>query len=150
VEARTFRIFFWQKITPLVALPVFAGLLYITPFTAGWSLRTWLIVGAAAAGAVAFYLLKQWQRAAVRLSADGMTLYFGGKLETWPHDKLLKVKEIGRFRSRMCYDPDMPDKHMHISFDLLDRDGFIDALLDWYLEATGQELPDAEEPAQAA
>jgi hypothetical protein len=39
---------------------------------------------------------------------------------------------------------------MHISFDLFDRDGFIDTLLDWYEERTAHDLPEIEEHAQAA
>ena len=124
-------------------------MLYITPFTQGWSPRTWAIVGGAVGGAIAFYLVRQWRRSAVRLNSAGLTLYLGGRLETWPHEKLLKVKDIGRFRARMCYDPDIPDKHMHISFDLFNRDSFVDALLDWYLETTGNELEDGEH-SQAA
>ena len=31
---------------------------------------------------------------------------------------------------------------MHVSVDLFDSDGFVDALLDRYEEATGHELPD--------
>jgi hypothetical protein len=150
VEGRTFRILFWQKVAPLVALPVFAGMLYITPFTQGWSGRTWAIVGCVAGLAIAAYIVKQWANAAVVLDADGLKVHINGKRQTWPHEKLLKVKEVGRFRARMCYDPDIPDKHMHISFDLFDRDGFIDTLLDWYEERTGHDLPEIEEHAQAA
>ena len=148
-EPQTFRIFFWQKLVPLIPLPVLAFMLYITPFTQGWSQRTWAIVAAAAAGAIAFYVVKQWSRSAVRLDEGGLTLHLGRKLETWPHEKLLKVKEIGRFRARMCYDPDIPDKHMHISFDLVNRDHFVDALLDWYEESTGHDLSELESEPHA-
>jgi hypothetical protein len=150
VERQTFRILFWQKLVPLVPLPVFALMLYITPFTQDWSARTWAIVGAVVAGAIAAYVVKQWMRASVVLSSDGLTLFLNGRMQTWPHEKLLKVKDVGRFRARMCYDPDIPDKHMHISFDLFDRDGFVDTLLDWYEETTGHDLPELEEHAKAA
>jgi hypothetical protein len=150
VKPQTFRIFFWQKLVLFVPLPVFAGLLYITPFTKEWSLQTWSIVGAVVAAGILLYLAKQWSRSGVRLDGDGMTLYLSGELQTWPHEKLLKVKEIGRFRARMCYDPDIADKHMHISFDLLNRDRFVDALLGQYEETTGHELADLDSNLEAA
>lgn len=125
-------------------------MLYITPFTRGWSMQVWVVVGALAGAAIAAYLVKQWIRAAVVLDGDGLSLHLNGEQQTWPHDKLLKVKEIGRFRARICYDPDVPDKHMHISFDLFHRDAFVDALLDWYEQKCGHELPELEEHAQAA
>ena len=42
----------------------------------------------------------------------------------------------------MCYDPDIPDKHMHVTVDLFDSDGFVDALLDRYAESQGHWLPE--------
>jgi hypothetical protein len=42
----------------------------------------------------------------------------------------------------MCFDPDIPETHMHISVDLFDSDGFVDALLDRYAQAMGHELPE--------
>jgi hypothetical protein len=83
----------------------------------------------------------------VLLDDEGMTLYVGGTLEAWPYRKLLKVKQIGKYRAKMCYDPDIPDKHMHISVDLFDSDGFVDALLDRYALAMGHELPELESHA---
>ncbi len=143
---RVFRIFFWQKFVPLTALPVFALLLAISPIVDGWSRTAWIIAGALTASAVAMYLLRAWLRADVVLDEDGMTYFGTGGRQTWPHAKLLKVKQIGKYRVRMCYDPDLPDKHMHISFDLFHSDDFTDALLDWYAASTGHEL---EEPAAA-
>ena len=49
----------------------------------------------------------------------------------------------------MCFDPDIPDTHMHITVDLIDSDGFVDALLDRYAESTGHELPELPDHEQA-
>ena len=141
---RTFRIFFWQKFVPLSALPVFALLLAISPIVDGWSQTAWIVAGALTASAVGMYLLQGWLRSAVVLDEDGMTYHGSGGRETWPYEKLLKVKQIGKYRVRMCYDPDIPEKHMHITFDLLNSDGFVDELLDRFEETTGQELAEPE------
>jgi len=50
----------------------------------------------------------------------------------------------------MCFDPDIPDKHMHVTVDLFSSDRFVDALLDRYAETQGHELPEPEEHAAAA
>ena len=42
------------------------------------------------------------------------------------------MKQIGKYRVRMCFDPDIPDKHMHMTLDLWHSDDFVDGLLDWY------------------
>ncbi|HLB24645.1 MAG TPA: hypothetical protein VJP07_11170 [Dehalococcoidia bacterium] len=144
MERRTFRIFFWQKFVPLSALPVFALLLAISPIVDGWSLTAWIAAGVLAALAVGAYLLQAWLRSPVVLDEDGLTFRGSDGRQTWKHEKLLKVKQIGKYRVRMCYDPGIPDKHMHVTFDLFDSDGFTDALLDWYEAATGGELPELE------
>ncbi len=145
-----FRMLFWQKLVPLVPLPVFSLMLYITPFTQSWSLNMWIAVGSVAGLAVVAYVLVQFLRADVMLDDNGLTFYGVGGRQTWPHVKLLKVKEIGRFRARMCYDPDIANKHMHISLDLFHKDAFVDTLLDWYEESTGHDLSDLESHEEAA
>jgi hypothetical protein len=150
VERRVFRIMFWQKVTPLLALPVFAFMFWLAPFNDGWSGNTWIATGALVLAAAVLYLWAQWCNSAVILDEDGLTYHGRAGSETWPYEKLIKVKEVGRFRARMCYDPDIPDKHWHISFDLFDRDGFVDALLDWYEHTTGHELPEDDTHEQAA
>jgi len=137
-----FRIFFWQKFAPLFALPVFALILWFSPITAGWDRTGWEIAGGVVGLAIAAYLLDAWLKSDVRLDDAGVTLYFGRRKETWPYEKLLKVKQIGQYRVRMCFDPDIPDKHMHISVDLFNSNGFVDALLDRYAEAQGHWLPE--------
>jgi hypothetical protein len=148
-ENARFRIFFWQKLTPLLTLPVFALFVVVSPLTDGWGRTTWWLLGGAAGTLVALYLLNAWRRASVRLDHDGLTLYLVEGLQTWPYAKLLKVKQIGRYRVRMCFDPDVPDRHMHISIDLLDSDRFVEELLDRYAETMGHELrePDTHEAA---
>ena len=137
-----FRIFFWQKVVPLLALPVLAGFVAFSPVVDGWSQTMWIIAAALVGGAVLAYLALHWLRSGITLDKDGLTFFSTGRWQTWPHEKLLKVKLIGKFRARMCYDPGIPDKHMHISFDLFDSTGFRDALLDWYERTTGNaELP---------
>lgn len=145
VEPRTFRIFFWQKVVPLLALPVLAGFIAVSPVVDGWSRTMWIIAAVLVGLAVLTYLAINWLRAAVTLDEDGLRFYGVGGWQQWPHDKLLKIKTIGRFRARMCYDPGIKDKHMHITFDLFDLHGFEDTLLGWYEETTGRsELPDTE------
>jgi hypothetical protein len=145
-----FRILFWQKFAPLFALPVFALVLRFSPITAGWSRTGWEIAGVVVGLAVAAYLLDAWLKSDVRLDDAGVTLYLGRQKETWPYEKLLKVKQIGGYRVRMCFDPDIPDKHMHISVDLFDSNGFVDALLDRYAESQGHDLPELPSHEDAA
>jgi hypothetical protein len=135
-----FRIMFWQKVAPLLALPVFGLFIVVSPLVDGWSTRTWIIAGAIAGAAVFAYLLAAWMRSGVLLDGRGLTFHGTGGRQTWGHEKLLKIKQIGKFRVRMCYDPGIEGKHMHISFDLFDSDGFSAALLDWYERTTGREL----------
>lgn len=144
MEPERFRIFFWQKLAPLIALPVFGVLLLISPVSSGWTATTWRAVAAIAGIAVAIYLWRAWQRSEVMLDDDGLTLYGEGGWQTWPHEKLLKIKQYGKYRARMCYDPDIADQHMHITLDLFRIDDFVDALLDWYAMTTGEELPPAD------
>jgi hypothetical protein len=141
----TFRIFFWQKVVPLLALPVLGGFIAISPVVDGWSQTTWLIAGSVIVAGILTYLAVHWQRSAVILDQGGMRFYGVGGWQTWPHEKLLKIKLVGKFRARMCYDPGIENKHMHITFDLFDSRGFEDALLGWYEETTGRsELPELE------
>lgn len=147
---RHFRIFFWQKFVPLVALPIFGLLFVASPFTDGWSRTAWVVAGTLVGAAVAAYLLNAWRRSDVVLDDGGMTLHLAGGRETWPYAKLLKVRQIGKYRVRMCFDPDVADKHMHITLDMWSSDAFVDALLDGYAAATGNELAEPEEHAAAA
>ncbi len=140
-DAEYFRIFFWQKFVPILALPVFAFLLAIAPVTNSWTIVTWCVVGGIVACGIAVYLAKAWQRSSVVLDDDGLTVYGTGGWQTWPYEKLLKVKQFGKYRVKMCYDPDLPDQHMHITLDLFEVDTFVDALLDRYAIAAGEELP---------
>jgi hypothetical protein len=143
-ERRQFWIFFWQKFVPLLALPVLGLFVAISPVVDGWSQTMWVIAAALVGSAIATYLFKAWLNSAVTLDEQGMTYIGGGKPVTWPHEKLINVKQAGKYRVRMCYDSGTPGLHMHITFDLFDADGFTDALLDWYASATGHELPEAE------
>ena len=150
METLRFRILFWQKLVPLLALPVFAGFFVISPVTEGWSRTAWYVAGGMVAAAIAVYLWMAWRVSSVQLDAVGLTLRGTSGIETWPYAKLLKVKQTGAFRVRMCFDPDIPDKHMHITFDLVDSNRFVDTLLDRYEETTGHELPVLESHEAAA
>jgi hypothetical protein len=141
----TFRIFFWQKVVPLLALPVLGGFIAISPVVSGWSQTTWIIAACVVGAGVLGYLALHWSRSAVILDESGMRFYGVGGWQTWPHDKLLKIKLIGKFRARMCYDPGVENKHMHITFDLFNLTGFEEVLLEWYERTTGNdELPETE------
>ncbi len=150
METLHFRIFFWQKFVPLLALPVFGLLFAVSPVTAGWSQTAWAVAGAGVAAVIGWYLWNAWRTSGVQLDATGLTLFVGPARETWPYEKLLKIKQAGKYRVRMCFDPDIPDKHMHITVDLFDSDGFVDALLDRYEDTQGHDLPDLENHAAAA
>ena len=150
MEKRTFRIMFWQKLMALAAVPAFGGLLAVSPVTDGWGQTAWIVAGAAAVTGVCLYLWGLWSASAVRLDSEGIALKLNGRTEAWPYAKLLKVKQFGRFRVKMCFDPDIAGKHYHISIDLFHSAGFVDALLDGYADALGRELPQDEEHAQAA
>jgi hypothetical protein len=141
-DTEHFRLLFWRAFVPLFALPVLGGFIAASPVVDGWGWRNWAIAGAVVGAAVAAYLLRSWLRSDVIFDERGMTLYATTGLQTWPYEKLLKVKQIGKYRARMCFDPDIPETHMHISVDLFDSDGFVDALLDRYAQATGHELPE--------
>jgi len=142
VEIDHFRIFFWQKFAPLFALPVFALILAFSPISSGWGVTGWRIAGIVTGVLVAVYLLDGWRKSDVQLNDDGMRLWIGGKREDWPYEKLLKVKQIGHYRVRMCYDVGLADQHMHVSVDLFNSNGFVDALLDRYAESQGHWLPE--------
>ena len=150
METIRFRILFWQKIAPLLALPVFGLFFVVSPVTEGWSRTAWYVAGGVVGVAIALYLWMAWRTSSVQLDHVGLTLHGSSGRETWPYEKLIKVKQTGAFRVRMCFDPDIPDKHMHITFDLVDSNRFTDALLDRYAEKMGHELPSLEEHDAAA
>lgn len=150
METLRFRIMFWQRIMPLFALPVFGLLVFVSPVTEGWSRTGWYAAGGVVAAAIGVYLCMAWRASGVQLDDNGLTLQGTSGRETWPYEKLLKVKRTGAFRVRMCFDPDIPDQHMHITLDLANVDYFVDTLLDRYEETTGHELPEPEDHAAAA
>ena len=141
-DAEHFRLLLWRTLIPLLILPVFAGFIAASPIVDGWTWRTWAIASAPVGLAFAAYFVRAWLRSDVILDERSLTLYATSGLQTWPYAKLLKVKQVGKYRVRMCFDPDIPETHMHITVDLIDSDGFVDALLDRYAEAMGHELPE--------
>lgn len=147
METLHFRIFFWQKFIPLLGAGALAAVVLVSPVTQDWSVTTWQIAGGVAGGAAAYYLFNAWRRSDVRLDETGLTVYIGATLETWPYDKLLKVRQMGQYRVKMCFDPDVPDKHMHITLDIFGSGRFVDALLDRYADTQGHELPELESHA---
>ncbi len=139
-----FRIFFWQNVIPLVALPILAVPFAISPVTESWSQTSWWVAGAIVAVGIGFYLANVWRKSDVLLDEDGMTLYIDNAPQAWRYEHLLKVKQVGRYRVRMCYDVDRDDgQHMHVSVDLWGSDAFTDALLDRYALSQGHELDDS-------
>ncbi len=142
IEIDHFRIFFWQKFAPLFVLPIFAGILAFSPISAGWGPTQWRIAGVITGLAIAVYLLDAWRKSDVQLNDAAMRLWIGGKREDWPYEKLLKLKQIGHYRVRMCFDVGLADQHMHVSVDLFNSNGFVDALLDRYAESQGHWLPE--------
>lgn len=149
-DRETFRLLFWRACIPLFALPVLAGFFAASPAVEGWTWRTWVVAAIPVGAGIAFYFYRTWRRSDVVLDDAGMTLYLSAGRQTWPFEKLLKVKQIGKYRVRMCWDPDIPDTHMHISIDLVRSDAFVDALLDWYEGAVGHELVDEHAEADRA
>ena len=106
METVRFRILFWQKIVPLLALPVFGLLFIVSPVTESWSGTAWYVAGGIVAAAIALYLWMAWRVSGLELNDVGLTLWgSSGGRETWPYEKLLKVKQTGAFRVRMCFDP---------------------------------------------
>jgi hypothetical protein len=136
-----FRIFFWQKFIPLLAIPVLAAPLAVSPLTNGWSTTSWAVAGGIIGIAVAAYLLNAWRRSDVILRPEAMTLWIGSAPESWAYEKLLKVRQGGQSRVRMCFDVDRDDgQHMHVTVDMFDSDAFTDALLDRFAASQGYEL----------
>jgi hypothetical protein len=155
MEPERFRLVIWMKLVPLLGLPVPALFLAIAPVSESWSATTWYGLGMIAAIGVAAYVWRTWTRSIVLLDDAGMTLQLPGGLQTWPYEKLLKYRRIGKYRVRMCFDPDRPDAphlHMHISADFTNPEAFVEALLDHYAETMGYELSwlADDEHAQAA
>jgi hypothetical protein len=146
-----FRLLFWQQLVPLLGIPVFGTAVVRAPVTAGWSMTTWTVAGVLAGGALAVYLVRVWQHAKIVLDADGLRLYLEGHPVTWPWQDLLAIKQVGRYRVRMCYDVGREDgQHTHISIDVTDSDSFTDAMLDRYALSQGEELDSRDPEARAA
>ena len=143
METLHFRIFFWQQLVPLIALPAAIVFVAVSPFASGWSTTVWVLVALALAAGAGAYAWNIWRKSDVSLDATGLTLHFFGTRQTWPYAKLWQVKQFGKYRVRMCFDPDLEDKHvhMHITIDVFGADAFVDALLDRYEATTGHELP---------
>ena len=147
----TFRILIWQRaLWALLGLPLIGALLVLSPVTGGWSRTVWVVAACVGAGAGAAYIWNLWRRSPLILDDEGLTLYLASGWTTWPYEKLLKVRQFGRYRVKMCFDPDIEAKHVHIKIDVLAADAFVDALLDRYFESEGHELPDIEEHEAAA
>jgi len=136
----------WQRFMPLPAISVLGLMLFASPVGQSWSATVWIVIGSVVAVAYGLFVFDGWRKSTVVLDDDGMTVRLPDGVQTWPFEKLIKVRQIGRYRVRMCWDPDIPNKHMHISLDMWNSDGFAEALVDWYAETTGHELPEAEEP----
>ena len=100
-DSEHFRLLLWRTLIPLFALPVLGGFFAASPVVDGWGWRGWTIAGAVVDVAVAIYLLRAWLRSDVILDDRGLTLYATSGLQTWPYEKLLKIKQTGKYRVRI-------------------------------------------------
>ena len=144
-----FRGFIWREIASLVALPVFAVLLWVAPVTQGWSLLQWALVGAAAGLALVAYVGRAFKRARITLDDEGVTLWRNGAWRSYAWEDLKTVRQIGAYRVRMCFHG---EEHDHVAVDVLNSEAFLEAVVDWHEETIGGELKVNEpyEPEAAA
>ena len=149
MKTRRYRIFLWQTLIPLLVLPVFAAFLIVSPVARDWDATRWTVIGCVVAGGALAYLWNAWRNADLTLNERGVAVWVGKEQQTWPYEKLLKIKQTGKYRVRLCFDPDIPDKHMHVTADLFHADDFVDELLDRYEEVTGHELPELPDHEQS-
>jgi hypothetical protein len=140
MEPERFRTFFLHRLAPFLGLAIPALLFWLSPVGQSWPQASWIALGALAGAAAIAYTAMLWLRGVVLLDERGVTLRVPSGTQTLPYDTLLKVKQIGRYRVRMCFATDDPDVHRHISVDVWDSDGLADALIDWTCEMTGHEL----------
>lgn len=139
-----FRVLFLRQLVPLVGVALFGALLFTAPITATWGQTRWGVLGAIVTVAIVRYMSDVWRKAAVLLNEDGLRIYAGRTPQFWPYEKLLKVKQVGRYRVRMCFDiPNDDNTHRHLTADLWRSDAFAAALLDRYAAHQGEELDGA-------
>jgi hypothetical protein len=132
-----FRGFIWREIASLVALPVFAFMLWMAPVTDSWSLLQWTLLAAAAAACVAAYVARALARARITLDDHGVTLWQVGSWRTHAWADLRTIRQIGAYRVRMCFHG---DAHEHVAVDVLRSDAFLEAVVDWHEQLIGTEL----------
>ena len=144
-----FRAFIWREIASLVGLPVLILLLWFAPVTSDWSRMQWLLLAAGGVLALIAYFANAMRKADIKLDADGLTLWRGGVRRTYGWRDLKTVRQIGQYRVRMCFHG---EEHDHVAVDVLNSEGFLDAVVDWHQETIGGELKVNEpyEPEAAA
>jgi hypothetical protein len=140
MEPERYRMFFVHRLAPLLGLALPALLLWLSPAGQSWGGTVWIALGVITGALIVAYAAALWLRGGVLLDERGVTLRVPSGVETLPYERLLKVKQIGRYRVRMCFATDDPDVHRHISVDAWNADGLADALIDWTCEMTGREL----------
>ena len=141
---------FIAKLAPAVAFAPFGALFLATSsISEGWTATTWGIAGAVAMIAAALYTLRLRATSYVEVDDDGIVLPVGAGRQRWHYKQMLKAKQIGRFRVRLCLQGDDPKMHSHVTVDFFDPDSFLDEVAASYEEATGQAFPDAETPLAA-
>ena len=139
-KPQRFRAFLWQKFIVLPGVLFLAGLVYLSPTGQAWSWVTWAFVLTACVAGSLLYVAAAGMRFYAQLDGDAVTLRLASIAQSFPYAEILRVREVGKYRVRLCIDIDDPGVHRHVSFDLLNRDAFVDALLDRYEDVTGDEL----------
>jgi hypothetical protein len=147
MEPERYRIFIWQKVVPLIGVPVFAALLLIWPVTQSWSRGMWIALAVAGGAVIVLHLATAWRHSLVRLDDDGVTLNHGGIDQTWPWDKITGLRQFGAYRVRLCVEAGGQNGHTHISVDMWHADAFCEAIFEWREHATGRSIAEAHEPA---
>jgi hypothetical protein len=146
-----FRAFIWREIASLAGIPVLAFMLWLAPVTSSWSTLQWLLLAGAGAVALAAYFANALRKADITLDDEGLTLWRGRIRRTYAWADLKTVRQIGRYRVRMCFNG---EEHEHVAVDVLTPEAFLEAVVDWHQETIGGELkvnapPEAETNAAA-
>ena len=95
------------------------------------------------------YFANAIRKAQITLDTDGLTVWRGGGRRTYEWSDLKTVRQIGQYRVRMCFHG---EAHDHVAVDVLDSEGFLEAVVDWHQQSVGGELKVNEpyEPEAAA
>src|SRR2546423_7422925 len=90
MQPERFRLVIWMKLVPLLALPVPALFLAISPVSENWSATTWYALGAIAGLAAGAHISRTRPRPLLPPDDARLTLPLPRGPPTRPHQKLLK------------------------------------------------------------